>query len=137
MRDLVIIGAGGHGRETLDVVEAMNRVCPRWNFKGFLDDSTDFSDRVDRRGTKILGPLDQLLGTQADTHWVGVENTTAAVIAELGERRLALAVDEVLEHEPIVVKAFDAPLGVPAIFSGATLRADGRPLLLLDPLSTG
>jgi two-component system chemotaxis sensor kinase CheA len=62
---------------------------------------------------------------------------SAAVVAELGERRVALAVDEVLEHEPIVVKSFDAPAGVPAIFTGATLRPDGRPLLLLDPLSAG
>lgn len=70
MRDLVIIGAGGHGRETLDVVEAMNRVCPRWNFVGFLDDGVVFDQRVDGRGSRIIGPLDQLLGMEGDTDWV-------------------------------------------------------------------
>lgn len=59
----------------------------------------------------------------------------AAVVAEVGERRLALAVDEVLEHEPIVIKSFDAPAGTLPVFSGATVRPDGRPVLLLDPLS--
>ncbi len=61
----------------------------------------------------------------------------AAVVVELGERRIALAVDEVLEHEPIVVKSFDAPVGAPPIFTGATVRPDGRPVLLLDPMSVG
>jgi chemotaxis protein histidine kinase CheA len=46
-------------------------------------------------------------------------------------------VDEVLEHEPIVVKSFDAPTGAPPIFTGATVRPDGRPVLLLDPMSVG
>jgi two-component system chemotaxis sensor kinase CheA len=97
------------------------------------------SDRVAREGdfeyVRIrdapvrLVRLHALLGTEA----TGRE--PAAVVAELGERRVALAVDEVLEHEPIVIKAFDAPVGAPAIFTGATVRADGRPVLLLDPLS--
>jgi two-component system chemotaxis sensor kinase CheA len=59
----------------------------------------------------------------------------AALIAELGQRRTALAVDEIVGHEQILVKQFDAAVGTLPIFSGATLLADGRPVLVLDPLS--
>jgi two-component system chemotaxis sensor kinase CheA len=60
---------------------------------------------------------------------------TAAIIAELGERRVALAVEKVMGHEQVVVKPFDPPVGALPVFSGATILADGRPALLIDPLS--
>jgi two-component system chemotaxis sensor kinase CheA len=53
----------------------------------------------------------------------------------MGERRAALAVDELLGREQILIKSFDPPVGTLRIFSGATLLADGRPALILDPLS--
>ncbi|HSJ08363.1 MAG TPA: chemotaxis protein CheA [Longimicrobiales bacterium] len=59
----------------------------------------------------------------------------AAVIAEMGGRRAALAVDELVGREQILVKSFDPVAGMLPYFSGATLLADGRPALVLDPLS--
>jgi two-component system chemotaxis sensor kinase CheA len=60
---------------------------------------------------------------------------SAAVIAEIGDRRAALAVDELVGREQILVRTFDAVTGMLPFFSGATLLADGRPALVLDPLS--
>ena len=60
---------------------------------------------------------------------------TAAVVAELGERRTALAVDRLVGREQILVKQFDGAVGTLPIFSGVTLLADGRPALVLDPIS--
>jgi two-component system chemotaxis sensor kinase CheA len=59
----------------------------------------------------------------------------AAVIAEMGDRRAALAVDELVGREQILVKSFDPATGMLPYFSGATLLANGRPALVLDPLS--
>lgn len=59
----------------------------------------------------------------------------AAVVTEMGETRSALAVDELVGREQILVKQFDAAVGTLPIFSGVTLLADGRPALVLDPLS--
>ncbi len=59
----------------------------------------------------------------------------AAVVAEAGERRSALAVDELVGREQILVKGFDGAVGTLPIFSGVTLLANGRPALVLDPLS--
>ena len=72
--------------------------------------------------------LGQVLGAQH-------ANDSAAVITEIGERRTALAVDELVGREQIVVKTFDAAVGALPIFSGATLLASGRPALVLDPAS--
>ncbi|MDQ3759563.1 MAG: acetyltransferase [Actinomycetota bacterium] len=53
--DLVIIGAGGHGRETLDVIEAINEAgSTRWRFLGFVDDGEVQQERLDRRGARVL-----------------------------------------------------------------------------------
>ncbi|MBR9990535.1 MAG: chemotaxis protein CheA [Gemmatimonadetes bacterium] len=65
----------------------------------------------------------------------GEGSEEAAVIAEIGDRRAALAVDELVGREQILVRTFDAVTGMLPFFSGATLLADGRPALVLDPLS--
>jgi two-component system chemotaxis sensor kinase CheA len=65
----------------------------------------------------------------------GEGREVAAVIAEIGDRRAALAVDELVGREQILVRTFDAVAGMLPCFSGATLLADGRPALVLDPLS--
>ena len=61
--DLVIIGAGGHGRELFDVIAAINEHEPTWNVLGFVDDDPQHMDRVDRIGSQVLGDLDWLDGT--------------------------------------------------------------------------
>lgn len=39
MKDLIIVGAGGFGRELLDIIKDINAIQPQWNIKGFLDDN--------------------------------------------------------------------------------------------------
>ena len=41
MKNLVIIGAGGCGREVLQWAKDINRVEKRWNIKGFIDDDLE------------------------------------------------------------------------------------------------
>jgi two-component system, chemotaxis family, sensor kinase CheA len=94
-----------------------------------LDDQAAADGAVRIRGESIpLVDLGRVLGS-------GVGPPTAVVIAGFGERRIALGVDRVVGHEQILVKAFDAPAGMLPVFSGATLLPDGRPALLIDPLS--
>ncbi|MEC1781329.1 PglD-related sugar-binding protein [Schinkia azotoformans] len=38
MKDLIIVGAGGHGREVLEWILDINEVKPTWNVLGFIDD---------------------------------------------------------------------------------------------------
>lgn len=41
MKDLIIFGASGFGREVAWAVERLNKVTPTWNILGFMDDSDD------------------------------------------------------------------------------------------------
>ncbi|MGD8867684.1 MAG: chemotaxis protein CheA [Gemmatimonadales bacterium] len=54
------------------------------------------------------------------------------MVLEFGGVRSAIAVDSFVGQEEIVVKTFDMPRGAVPLFSGATVRPDGRPALVLD-----
>ena len=60
--DLVIVGAGGFGREVADVVHAVNESARNrvWNLHGIIDDNPNSTnlDLLARRGLRHLGTLD-------------------------------------------------------------------------------
>ena len=62
----MIVGAGGHGREVLDVVEAMNQRESAFEVLGFLDDTSDGGDVLARRGVGVVGTVADLASTRAD-----------------------------------------------------------------------
>ena len=41
MKDLIIAGAGGFGREAYYLARSINHVKPTWNIKGFINDISD------------------------------------------------------------------------------------------------
>jgi sugar O-acyltransferase (sialic acid O-acetyltransferase NeuD family) len=60
MRDLILVGASGFGRETAEAVRALNAVSPTWRLLGFVDDDR----RLHRRlvgGVRVIGPVEGLL----------------------------------------------------------------------------
>ena len=59
-REIVVIGAGGHGRETIDIIEAINAVEPAFRLVGVVDDRGDEHGYLARRGIPVLGGLDVL-----------------------------------------------------------------------------
>ena len=60
MTPLVIIGTGGHGREALDIVEAINARSPTFEFLGFVDEQRGNELLVAARGARIIGALESL-----------------------------------------------------------------------------
>jgi sugar O-acyltransferase (sialic acid O-acetyltransferase NeuD family) len=70
--DLVVVGAAGFGRETLDVVAAMNDVRPTWNLLGVIDDSPSATnlERLAARGVRHLGTLEDTLELPGQLHFV-------------------------------------------------------------------
>jgi sugar O-acyltransferase (sialic acid O-acetyltransferase NeuD family) len=54
---LLIVGAGGFGRETAEAIRAVNRAEPRWDLLGFLDDSLQ-QQGATIEGVKVVGPVD-------------------------------------------------------------------------------
>lgn len=63
--ELVIVGAGGHGREMLDAAS------PTWPVRGFVDDGPVATDRLQRLGTPLLGDVAWLVEHPA-TYALGI-----------------------------------------------------------------
>ena len=57
---LVIVGAGGFGREVHDVVEAMNAAGTGMDLIGYVDDQDATDDLLARLGSSRLGSIDLL-----------------------------------------------------------------------------
>ena len=57
MKDLVIIGAGGFGRETLTILKELNKEKPQWNVLGLVDDNV----KQTVEGYQVLGDLEWFL----------------------------------------------------------------------------
>lgn len=75
--ELVIVGAGGFGRETADVVDAINArlTDPRWRLLGIADDgpSEQNLERLADQGIKHLGGVTHLLaGSGRPRYVVGI-----------------------------------------------------------------
>jgi len=47
MNELIIVGAGGFGREVLQFVKDINYIKTTWNIKGFLDDNANALDNYE------------------------------------------------------------------------------------------
>lgn len=54
MKQLIIIGAGGFGREVADTVSRINRTEKTYNLLGFVDDTKELLDK-EINGLKVLG----------------------------------------------------------------------------------
>ena len=68
MKDLIIVGASGFGREVAWVVERINAKLPTWNLLGFIDDAEDIQER-DINGYKVLGKTADV-GKYKDAYFV-------------------------------------------------------------------
>ncbi len=58
-RELVVVGAGGFGRETVEAVRALNAVGARWRLAGYLDDDPARHGTV-IDGVAVLGGTEEL-----------------------------------------------------------------------------
>lgn len=58
MKDIIIVGAGGFGREMLEIIKEINRIEPTWNIKGFINDIPGTLDKYPcGKEYKILGSI--------------------------------------------------------------------------------
>lgn len=96
MKPLAIIGVGGLGRMTAEIVAALNAVAPHWRLDCFLDDNPTLHGKT-VAGLPVAGPVRQL--ASMPDHWavVAVAQTSvrrriATGLAERGFERFATLV---------------------------------------------
>ncbi len=103
MKDLIIIGASGFGREVAWLVERINEVNQTWNLLGFIDDNDSLL------GTKING-YDVLCTTKDAEKYkesffvcaVGDSKTRKRIIGKLDGLKFATLIDPSVEMSGLV-----------------------------------
>lgn len=88
VNQLVVVGAGGFGREVLDVVAAINASCPVWNVLGVVDDAPSQLnlDRLATRGMALIGSLSDFPVGVHVSIGIGAPAVRRAVTTELTRR---------------------------------------------------
>lgn len=106
MKDLIIIGSGGLGREAIWIAERINAHNPEWNILGFIDDNPELC------GTSVSGY--PVLGTTADV----VKYPDAYYICAIGNARAR-------KHVVKKVKSV-APIKFATLIDPACIYCDGK-----------
>lgn len=93
---IVIIGAGGHGREVEHLVRAINDVHLTWSVTGFADDAPDEENlrRIEVLGAPFLGSVADLLIGPPGNYVIGIGSGAARreIDAQMSEAGWAAAV---------------------------------------------
>ena len=124
-RPLLIVGAGGFGRETAEAVRAVNAERPIWDLLGFLDDDRSLQGReVD--GLPVLGPLAGLERHPGVMLVVSVGNPDNYVARKRIVRRLGLLPSRyaTIVHPAAVVPP-SAQLGAGTVVLAAAVATTG------------
>ena len=84
MKDLIIFGASGFGREVAWAAERQNKVEPTWTILGFMDDAEDIQG-TEINGYKVLGKTADV-GKYPDTYFVvavGASRTREKIVSNM------------------------------------------------------
>ena len=120
MKSVVIVGAGGLGREVLEIFKDQNKTCERWNILGFIDDNQTLHGRV-VNGYQVLGGQDWFRqngnGKVSCVCAIADSSTRRSIISHLDE----FAVDYVNAIHPSVVMSDSVRLGKGVIIAAGTI----------------
>lgn len=58
LKNIIIVGAGGFGRELLQWINDINAISPKWNVKGFIDDNLGALDGF-RLNAEVIGKISE------------------------------------------------------------------------------
>ncbi len=67
MKDIIIYGSGGLAKETVELIEDINKIKPEWNIVGYIDDTNNEANKT-VNGYKILGSQDILKNADINTY---------------------------------------------------------------------
>lgn len=105
MKDLIIVGAGGFGRELLQWVKDINKIQKTWKIKGFIDDNPNALDGYDC-DYKIIGTIKD---------WIPSENEEFALA--VAEPHLKEKIVSILKTKNAVFTAVIHPTAIISEFS--------------------
>lgn len=71
MKNIIIVGAGGFGREALTLIKSINKASKKWNIKGFINDIPDALDNV-KCNYKIIGTIKDWVPSENEVFAMGI-----------------------------------------------------------------
>lgn len=71
MKDIIIVGASGFGREVLNTIEEINKIDPIWNVLGFIDDNPRALDAFPLK-YKVLGSIEEWVPVDQEFYVLGI-----------------------------------------------------------------
>lgn len=76
MKDIIIVGAGGFGRDVLYLAKSINTLNLKWNIKGFIDDNLKALDNI-KCDYPILGTIKDWVPNENEVFALGVASPQA------------------------------------------------------------
>jgi sugar O-acyltransferase (sialic acid O-acetyltransferase NeuD family) len=119
MKDIVIIGAGGFGREVKFLIDEINKIQPLYEFKGFYDDGMEKGSIVN--GYEVLGDISDLNKIAVPTSVaiaIGAPITKRNILENLDNKNLDFPV---LIHPSVICSKDDVSIGKGSIICPGTI----------------
>jgi sugar O-acyltransferase (sialic acid O-acetyltransferase NeuD family) len=114
---LVIVGAGGHAREVLDVVEAVNAKSPTFEFLAFLDDAMADEPLLRARHARLLGTSQELAVIDAE-YLIGIGSSEARRMID--QRATAWGRRPAIAIHPAATIGSDVSIGPGAVIAAGS-----------------
>lgn len=91
MKDIVIYGAGGFGREVQWLIERINEKSLEWNILGYIDDSLEKGTFVD--GYQVIG----------DSKWLQIRDSELYIACAIGNSAIRKAAfDKIMSNKKLI-----------------------------------
>jgi sugar O-acyltransferase (sialic acid O-acetyltransferase NeuD family) len=122
MKDLIIAGAGGFGREALGLAKTLNKIEPRWNIKGFINDIPDALDGV-KCSHSIIGTIKDWQPSDNEVFVIGISSPqgkekVANILKSKGAKFVSLI-------HPAALVSEDAIIGTGCVITGRSVVGGG------------
>lgn len=122
MKDLIIAGAGGFGREALALAKTLNSIEPQWNIKGFINDIPDALDGI-KCSHGIIGTIKDWQPSENEVFVIGISSPqgkekVANILKSKGASFVSLI-------HPAALVSEDAEIGQGCVITGRSVIGDG------------
>jgi sugar O-acyltransferase (sialic acid O-acetyltransferase NeuD family) len=120
MKSVVIVGAGGFGREVLEIFKDNNKESDIWDILGFIDDNRELEDKL-INGYPVLGGLDWLKKHGVDGYGCVCAVGTSGMRKEVVQRLDKISVNYVNAIHPSVIMSDSVHLGHDVIICAGSI----------------
>ena len=120
MKSVVIVGAGGFGREVLEIFKAQNNISETWDILGFTDENKQLHGTT-MNGYPVLGDLDWLREYNSDNLGCVIAITDCEARKQVAERLQEMGINFYNAIHPSVIMSEFVELGKDVIICAGSI----------------